>query len=118
MLLSEMKFDLVVAKASLVLDIMSHVLVTVATDTSEGLFVGFMILSSFGAGMVPAMQSVAMCMLHLADGPSEEQTAKNGGAEVGKLFGAFAVLEPAGIMIIGVRALFLSDGESRMTDLV
>jgi len=62
-------------------------------------------LSSFGAGMVPAIQSVAMCMLHLrADGQDGEPPANKEGAEVGKLFGAFAVLQAIGSMILGVRA--------------
>ncbi|KAF8583727.1 MFS general substrate transporter [Ramaria rubella] len=101
-LLAEIKFDLLVAKVSAVVDILSHVLATLALISSEALFVGFTTISSFGAGMTPALQSVAMSTLYLREGGGQNNEGPSkGGAEVGKLFGAFSVVQAVGSMILG-----------------
>lgn len=103
-LLSEIKFDLMVAKTSALLDAISHSLVVLAASSSQPLFVGSTILSSFGTGLVPAAQSIAMCTLHLrAIDVGKVPTENKGGGESGKLFGALAVMQAIGSMILGVR---------------
>ncbi|KAF8520540.1 major facilitator superfamily domain-containing protein [Gautieria morchelliformis] len=101
-LVSAIEFDLVVAKVSTVLDMLSHLLVLVSSTSAEGLFVAFSMISGFGAGMQPAVQSVALCTLHLRDITEGKEIADGkGGGEVGKLFGAFSVMQAVASMILG-----------------
>ncbi|EMD33326.1 hypothetical protein CERSUDRAFT_57074 [Gelatoporia subvermispora B] len=87
----EMSFDVTLIRASLVVDLLSHTLVSLSPpDLSPILFTGFTVLSSFGAGLVPAANSLGLCILQA-----------NGQDETGKLFGAFAVLQAVGQMILG-----------------
>lgn len=127
-----MKFDIRLARGSYMIDILSHTLValssTAGTSAAQAAFVGFTVLSSFGAGVVPAVQSLALCVIQ-ADATEEEafnqvsqsqdqvgadngatstesntqKTAKPIGQGTGTLFGAFAVLQATGQMILGVR---------------
>ncbi|KAL6307471.1 MFS general substrate transporter [Sparassis latifolia] len=87
----EMKFDFVLLRLSLVVDLLSHTLVTLSPEnTSAAMFTAYTSLSSFGAGVDPAMQSLALCIMQA-----------NGEDNRGKLFGAFAMLRTVGQMIIG-----------------
>lgn len=91
-LVKEMKFDLSLLRTSLILDFLSHVLVSAMPEgTTAGFFVGATSLSSLGAGVIPAANSFALCVL---------QARGEDGA--GKLFGALSVLQAVGQMIIGV----------------
>ncbi|KAF8520258.1 MFS general substrate transporter [Hysterangium stoloniferum] len=96
-LLREIKFDLIVAKSSILLDITSHTLVTLAASSSVTLFVGFSLITSIGTGLVPALHSVAMCTLNLR----ENSQGGKGGKDVGKLFGALSILQAVGSTILG-----------------
>ncbi|OBZ72590.1 putative membrane protein C14C4.07 [Grifola frondosa] len=90
-LAKEMRYDLLLIRASFIVDLLSHTLVSLSpADASQTLFVGFTVLSSFGAGIVPAANSLALCVM---------QSHGDGG--IGKLFGAFAVLQAVGQMILG-----------------
>lgn len=103
MLVSEIKFDLFMAKACQAVDILSNVLATVVNTAP--LFVGFSLLSAAGAGVIPAVQSIAMCAIHLGQLSQDEEAlsrSTKGGAGLGKLFGAFSLLQATGSMIIGV----------------
>lgn len=79
---------------------------------SEALFLAASSLTSFGSGAVPAIHSLALCMLQIrtlnaaaADG--EDPTSVEGEEEgTGVLFGAFAVLQAVGQMILGVSFFF------------
>jgi len=98
-LAQEMKFDLRLSRLSYAIDLLSHVLVsfssTAATTAAQVAFVGFTVLSCFGSGVVPSVQSLALCILQ-ADAANEDRVV-----ETGPLFGAFAVLQATGQMILG-----------------
>ena len=126
-LANEMRFDVRLARGSYMIDILSHTLVTFSstamTTTAQFSFVGYTSLSSLGAGVVPALQSLALCVIQ-ADAAEEEaltqgqeQQASPGEVDSGRthtskvkaprqgtgtLFGAFAVLQATGQMILGV----------------
>ncbi|KAI0654641.1 major facilitator superfamily domain-containing protein [Cubamyces menziesii] len=90
-LAKEMRFDLSLIRGSLLIDLLSHSLVALSpAHASQALFVGATSLSSFGAGLVPATNSLALCIMQA-----------RGEDDTGKLFGAFSVLQAIGQMILG-----------------
>jgi len=124
----EIGFDLLLTRFSLMIDILSQTLVILcpapgftrdhislmkkdqgqmSLASSEALFVMASSLSGLGSGMVPAVHSLALCMLQVRaldaaacsidgeDGNSVEE------AGAGALFGAFAVLQAVGQTILG-----------------
>lgn len=129
MLSREIHFDLMLTKISLFVDILSDVLIvafpvpaykvnqlnifssskgTSLASLSEGLFVISSSLSGFGSGVVPAVQSLALCILQareLANGEVNGEGEPD--ANTGKLFGALAVMQAAGQMIVGVSFLLI-----------
>lgn len=114
-LAQEMLFDLFLMRLSFIVDIFSHTFVTLfpAPETkihalsmqgssySQIMFVAASSLSSFGSGVVPAVQSLALCVLQ----SRSLANASAGGTEkdigIGRLFGALAVVQAVGQMIIG-----------------
>jgi len=103
---AEMRFDLRLSYMSYIVDFFSHALVslssTAPTTAAQLSFAGFTMLSSVGSGVVPSLQSLALCIMQadLAEESGENVNAQPvGGA--GSLFGAFAVLQATGQMIIG-----------------
>lgn len=115
----EIRFDLLVARFSLFVDFLSNVLITLvprykvhdlASDSLHGqiLFVLAGTLTSIGSGIVPAMQSLALCVLQaraLISGATDAVGIAEG--QVGKLLGALAVLQAVGQMILGPLAFGL-----------
>lgn len=111
-LLREIVFDLRLTRFQLFIDILCNVLVAISpspnsshsfTSSSsfgashaQALFVAASSLSSFGAGVVPTIQSLALCLL-------QARAAKTGDTvvEAGSLFGALAVVQAVGSMILG-----------------
>ena len=88
----EIKFDVILVRLSLVLDLISHTLVVVLPQgNSELLFVALTSLPCFGSGSLPAANSLALSMMKL-----------NGDTGTGKLLGAFAMLQAVGQTILGV----------------
>jgi len=81
-------FDLGLARASLIVDIVSYSFLPFATNPL--LFTAFSMLGCFGAGLSPALQSVAMGLY-----------SQQGGKESGKLFGAMSVVQAISSSIIG-----------------
>ena len=80
---------------------------------SQALFVTASSLTGFGSGAVPAMHSLALCMLQVrtldaaACSDSEDANLVESKEEgTGTLFGAFAVLQAVGQMILGVSFFF------------
>lgn len=81
------------------------------------MFVGATSLASAGAGVMPAAQSMALCTLQgrklaekdeiarLQGGTERVPTEQDTAPELGKLFGAIAVLQAVGQSILGVRSL-------------
>jgi hypothetical protein len=117
----EIKFDLMLARCSLMMDVISHSLVTILPSPSlrahsvdqsndfkrsQAMFVGASSLNGLGSGALPAIHSVALCMMQVraldakaaADGQQEVKDEEGAGA----LFGALAVLQAVGQMILGV----------------
>lgn len=119
-LAAEMRFDLFITRLSFGFDLLSHGLVsfssTAETGAAQAAFVGFTMLSSFASGIMPAMQSLALCVMQTDAADAESQSAAAGEvtapaahANTGSLFGALAVLQAVGQMILGVSySLFLS----------
>jgi hypothetical protein len=128
----EMDFDLRLARFSLLIDFASHVLIALSPfpihwrrpshnpalsskptqlndSRLQAMFVLSSSLDSFASGTVPAMQSLALCIaqaraLRVADGEGEMAVgAEQGELNVGRLFGALAVLQAVGQTILGVR---------------
>ncbi|KAG2149085.1 major facilitator superfamily domain-containing protein [Suillus bovinus] len=117
-LFNEMRFDLRVVRWSMFVDFLSHALVVIVPLPSRGasdawwsqfMFVGATSLSCMGAGVMPAMQSLALCTLQGRALATKEVAVRTGEAqehddvelEPGKLFGALAVLQAIGQTILG-----------------
>jgi len=114
-LVQEMHFDLFLTRLSFILDILSHTFVVLSPSPSAAIhalskqtgsysqimFVAASSLNSFSSGVVPALQSLALCVLqshslaNASAGGSEEDVG------IGRLFGALAVLQAVGQMILG-----------------
>ncbi|KAF9819793.1 hypothetical protein IEO21_01884 [Rhodonia placenta] len=81
-------FDLTVVRVSLAIDLVAYVLMASATNGT--LYTVYSVLGSFGGGAAPALQSLASTLY-----------AQNGGKELGKLFGAFGVLQAISSQVVG-----------------
>jgi hypothetical protein len=139
----EIGFDLVLTRFSLMLDVISQVLVLLFPapaftndhislmqtekgrkmdfGKSQALFVAASSLTCFGSGAVPAVHSLALCLLQVrrldnaAASSSSVVDGEDAGLVVesdkeegtGPLFGAFAVLQAVGQMILGVSFFFI-----------
>jgi len=99
----DMNFDLLLLRSSFFIECVSHALVSLIPPTAgAGPFVAFTTLSCFGTGVIPAVNSLALCILQMqaeasavAGGPPQD----NGNA--GRLFGALASIQATGQMILG-----------------
>ncbi|KAG1729637.1 major facilitator superfamily domain-containing protein [Suillus paluster] len=118
-LFSEMQFDLRVVRYSMFIDFLSHALVVIAPLPSRAvneawwsqfMFVGATSLACAGAGVMPGVQSLALCTLQGRALVTKEVAVRAGEAqehdddvelEPGKLFGALAVLQAVGQTILG-----------------
>lgn len=118
-LFNEMRFDLRVVRYSMFVDFLSHALVVIAPLPSrdansvwwsQAMFVGATSLACIGAGVMPAMQSLALCTLQGRALADKEVVVRTGEAqehdndvqlEPGKLFGALAVLQAISQTILG-----------------
>ncbi|KAF7973489.1 hypothetical protein HWV62_14982 [Athelia sp. TMB] len=108
LLAQEIRFDLLLTRLSFLLDIISHTSVTALpnpalqpTSKQQILFVAATSLSSLSAGVMPAIQSLALCILQSRALAVTEAGGVPQEIGPGKLFGALAVLQVAGSMIIG-----------------
>ncbi|KAI0706765.1 major facilitator superfamily domain-containing protein [Cerioporus squamosus] len=94
-LANEMRFDIALIRGSLLVDLFSHSIVALTSPeagpaSGQALFVGATGLNSFGAGLIPAVNSLALCIMQSRDV-----------TDTGKMFGAFSVLQAVGQMIVG-----------------
>ncbi|OBZ69347.1 hypothetical protein A0H81_10787 [Grifola frondosa] len=80
--------DLKLARASLLIDMAAYVLMPLST--SAALFCTASVVSAFGMGFAPAVQSVALALY-----------TRRGGKESGKLFGALSVVQAMCSQIFG-----------------
>jgi hypothetical protein len=90
----EMHFDILIAKVSLILDVLAHLLVVIVDPAKEPLFIVASFMTSFGGGVNPSLQSLALCL-------NQSQEEKAGSGEV---LGAISFLMAIGSWIIGVSA--------------
>ncbi|KAF7331613.1 Serine palmitoyltransferase 2 [Mycena kentingensis (nom. inval.)] len=119
----EIKFDLRLARISLCIDIMANTAIVLApaptytmdlmstpTDdaqfrSSQALFVMASWTASWGAGLIPAIHSLALSIMQsrvlLAEDAGDNSNANSAGVDTGKLFGALAILQATGQMILG-----------------
>jgi len=112
----EIAFDLSMTRLSFVIDIVSQILVTIApppsyshslslrasSGRSQAMFVLASSLSSFGTGVAPSIQSLALLINQSRVIPEpREEGEEECAVTVGKLFGALAVLQAIGQMILG-----------------
>ncbi|KAF5391576.1 hypothetical protein D9757_002388 [Collybiopsis confluens] len=86
---SELRFDKLLAQASVFIDGTADALVAIVPSSSQPAYVAFSCLSSFTSGGNPTLHSLGAVCLH-ASGRS---------SEVGSLFGAMAVLSAAAHVI-------------------
>ncbi|KAF8896306.1 major facilitator superfamily-domain-containing protein [Infundibulicybe gibba] len=129
-LANEISFDLMLTRCSFIIDIISNTFVTLAPaptiykahslytpatqgnqqrpmnfQQSQALFVLSTTLSSLGSGVVPAVQSLALCIIQMRSLGSPATGSTGSGASLeggtGRLFGALAVLQAVGQMILG-----------------
>ncbi|THG99751.1 hypothetical protein EW026_g2668 [Hermanssonia centrifuga] len=101
-LAKEMNFDLMLLRFSFFIECLSHTLVSLAPTTSgPGVFVGFTTLSCFGAGVIPAANSLALCIMQMQRQASGSTSTMDDQGGAGKLFGALASLQAVGQMILG-----------------
>lgn len=100
------KIDLLVVRASLVIDLVGYILVAIVTSQTP--FIGATVVLAFGGGFAPSVQSLALALAnssthisrrearsHRASIPS---SAKQG---IGRLFGALAVIHSLGAQVVG-----------------
>ncbi|KIO34617.1 hypothetical protein M407DRAFT_16586 [Tulasnella calospora MUT 4182] len=87
-MLADIRFDLNLARLSLAIDAVGYVLVVFFSKSSSEAFVLVTLLSAFGGGSAPAMQSASLCLL------------KNPSEDSGKLFGAFSMIQAVAAFII------------------
>ena len=102
-----MRFDMSLIRGSLFVDLCSHLLVALAPPEygpagGQALFVGATALSSFGAGLVPAVNSLALCILQAqAEAAAAAGAPPQDTSNIGRLFGALAAIQSVGQMILG-----------------
>ncbi|KAF7330890.1 MFS general substrate transporter [Mycena venus] len=120
----EIRFDLRLARISLCIDIIANTAIMLmpapsvqehaqlainSTDSqfqrSQALFVLSSWIATWGAGLIPAIHSLALCIIQaralLEAGSGEDVAPVVLDASTGKLFGALAVLQAIGQMILG-----------------
>ncbi|KZT71313.1 MFS general substrate transporter [Daedalea quercina L-15889] len=81
-------FDLNLARVSISLDILAYALMALAH--SGALFTAWSVLGAFGSGLGPSVSSVATALY-----------TRNGGKELGKLFGALSVVQIICSQVVG-----------------
>ena len=102
----EMNFDVLLLRLSLLIDCLSHTLVSLSpANAGQAMFVGFTALSSLGSGVQPGVNSLALCILQMRVQASGQSRSGEGDGGAGRLFGALASLQAVGQMILGVRTL-------------
>lgn len=87
-----MHFDVLVAKISLILDMFAQLLVVVVNPAHEAMFIIASFMTSFGGGVNPSLQSLALCL-------SQTQEENIGSGEI---LGAISFLMAIGSWITGV----------------
>ncbi|KAJ7126951.1 major facilitator superfamily domain-containing protein [Mycena epipterygia] len=119
----EIKFDLGLSRLSLCIDIVANLAIVFAPapaykmhslahfdssstvdpgfQSSQALFVLASWLQCMGAGVVPAMQSLALCIVQARSLLAAEAGQPTVDAGTGTLFGALAVLQASGQMVLG-----------------
>ncbi|CAE6520904.1 unnamed protein product [Rhizoctonia solani] len=100
------KIDLLIVRASLLIDLVGYILVGIVTSQTP--FIGATIILAFGGGFAPSVQSLSLALANpsahvarrdaRAHGTSMPSNAKQ---EIGRLFGALAVIHALGAQVVG-----------------
>lgn len=145
----EIAFDLILTRCSLLVDVISYTLVAIlpapsytsdmqstlnvlatpgdtSFNRSQAMFVVASSMNGMASGAVPAIHSLALCMLQVRRLNGQATGASGQGSEgskdeegTGALFGALAVLQAVGQMILGVSIFNLvKKGGSRLTIMI
>ncbi|KDN51795.1 hypothetical protein RSAG8_00343, partial [Rhizoctonia solani AG-8 WAC10335] len=100
------KIDLLVARSSLLIDLGGYILLSIVTSQTP--FIGATIVLAFGGGFSPSVHSLALALanpsVHIArQGARAHGATISSGArqEIGRLFGAFAIIHSLGAQVIG-----------------
>ena len=108
-LAKEISFDLWLLRVSLLIECLSHTLVTFAPATStwgQAMFIGFTSLSSLASGVSPASNSFALSMMQLQSARSASTDADSNATansnSLGQLFSALSMMTAVGQTILGV----------------
>ena len=103
-LAQEINFDLMLLRCSFFIECISHTLVSLMPSSAgSGLFVVFTTLSCLGTGVLPAVNSLALCILQIQGDVMNTAGIQQDSGDVGRLFGALASIQSIGQMILGVR---------------
>ncbi|KAJ6576516.1 major facilitator superfamily domain-containing protein [Mycena vulgaris] len=97
----EIKFDLGLSRLSLCIDIVANLSIVSQFQNSQTLFILASWMQCLGAGVVPAMQSLALCIIQARSLLAAEAGQPIVDAGTGALFGALAVLQAGGQMVLG-----------------
>ncbi|KAG8734090.1 hypothetical protein FRC11_012240 [Ceratobasidium sp. 423] len=100
------RVDLLIVRASLLIDLVGYIVVGIVTSQTP--FIGATIILAFGGGFAPSVQSLSLALanpsVHIArrearaHGTSIPSNAKQ---EIGRLFGALAVIHALGAQVVG-----------------
>jgi hypothetical protein len=103
---AQKRTDLLVVRASLALDLLGYILLSIVTSQSS--FIGATVILSFAGGFAPSSQSLALALAHPSahaarrDARAHVKTLPSGAKqEIGRLFGALAVVHALGSQVIG-----------------
>lgn len=98
--------DLLVVRASLAVDLIGYILLGIVT--SQNPFIGATIVLSFAGGFAPSVQSLALALAHPSAHVARRDARahskdlpSNAKQEIGRLFGALAVIHALGSQVIG-----------------
>jgi len=98
----EMHFDVLIAKVSLILDALSHLLVVVVAPAQEALFIVASYMTSFGGGINPSLQSLALSLSQTHNMGLDSEEGSGGEKLVtGEVLGAVSFLMALGAWIGG-----------------
>ncbi|CAE6423800.1 unnamed protein product [Rhizoctonia solani] len=100
------KVDLLVARASLLVDLVGYMLIGIVTSQTP--FIGATIILAFGGGFAPSIQSLTLALASPSAHVSRREARAHGATlpssakqEIGRLFGALAVIHALGSQVVG-----------------
>ncbi|CUA75023.1 Cohesin subunit SA-3 [Rhizoctonia solani] len=100
------RIDLLVSRSSLLIDLVGYSLIGIVTSQTP--FIGATTILAFGGGFSPSVQSLALALTspsaHVARREARahgENISSSAKQEIGRLFGAFAIVHSLGAQVVG-----------------